>query len=131
MRKTCWLEAQKDFTYQRRPSRVAGEVFQELIPIAAQLVHKKLAKRTAAPPLLAQPPAEAQDVSVVDGDVASEDVSDVPADEAAPLVESPAPSPEPVEQQGSTPEDAAPHVAQPMTLGRRRGKKNLTSGDAD
>lgn len=68
MRKTWWLEARKDFTYRGR-SHAAGEVFQELVPIAAHMVFKKWAKKTAEPQVPAVAPAVVDEPAVfVDAD---------------------------------------------------------------
>ena len=132
MRKTWWLEARKDFTFHRRTPRVAGEVFQELVPIAAQLVHKKLAKRVTAPadapqagppsppPPVAEPESPAP-ADVIDDQVVDEPpslVDDSPAVTDAPDAEAPIESP-------------VQPAAEPVSTRRRRKGKFETSGDAD
>jgi hypothetical protein len=127
VKKTWWLEALKDFTFHRRTPRVSGEVFQELIPIAAQMIHKKLAKRTSAP--LATPDAAPAGPDVA---VQPEREQAPPAVEAAPAEQ---PEAVPVEHEAEVVDEAASSQAdapsEPAGTRRYRRKgKPETSGDA-
>jgi hypothetical protein len=131
VKKTWWIEALKDLTFHRRTPRVAGEVFQEPIPIAAQMIHKKLAKRTsdpAATPTVA--PATAPDVHDVVESEPDQPSLDV-AQESDALPEA-----DPVEHEAEVVVDSASGQvaapAEPVSTrrGRRKGKPE-TPGDAD